>query len=64
MAPEVLTGLPLDEKADVYSYGIVLWELFTQTEPYEDHTQYKGFVKAVCQLNERPPIPSYVFYLV
>eukprot|EP01127_Copromyxa_protea_P021938 TRINITY_DN7674_c0_g1_i1.p1 TRINITY_DN7674_c0_g1~~TRINITY_DN7674_c0_g1_i1.p1 ORF type:complete len:569 (-),score=106.76 TRINITY_DN7674_c0_g1_i1:7-1713(-) len=61
MAPEVLTGQPLDEKADVYSYGIVLWELFTQTEPYEEHTQYQGFVKAVCHLNERPPIPADMF---
>lgn len=63
MAPEVLTGQPLDEKADVYSYGIVLWELFTQTEPYEDHNQYKAFVKAVCQFNERPPIPAYVIFI-
>eukprot|EP01126_Amoeba_proteus_P029272 TRINITY_DN2885_c0_g1_i6.p1 TRINITY_DN2885_c0_g1~~TRINITY_DN2885_c0_g1_i6.p1 ORF type:complete len:331 (+),score=41.96 TRINITY_DN2885_c0_g1_i6:435-1427(+) len=58
MAPEVLMGRPLTEKCDIYSYGIVVWELFTGLEPYAEHSQYKPFVKAVCQQNERPPIPS------
>ena len=62
MAPEVLQGMPLDEKADVYSYGIVLWELFTETEPFAEHSQFKTFVRAVCQLQERPPIPPYVIF--
>jgi len=34
MAPEMLLDKPYDTKADVYSFGIVLWELFTQLEPY------------------------------
>jgi serine/threonine protein kinase len=36
MAPEVLANKPYDEKADVYSYGIVLWELLTGSRPYVD----------------------------
>ena len=32
MAPEIITHAPYDEKADVYSYGILLWELLTGKE--------------------------------
>eukprot|EP00897_Mesotaenium_endlicherianum_P003302 jgi/Mesen1/29/ME1078911C05710 len=35
MAPEVLEQEPYNEKADVYSYGIVLWELVTREEPFK-----------------------------
>jgi serine/threonine protein kinase len=48
MAPEVLMGRPLSEKADVYSFGIVLWELFTYKEPFDTHDNYERFVEAVC----------------
>ena len=36
MAPEVLSLNKYSEKADVYSFGIVLWEIFTGNRPYED----------------------------
>lgn len=36
MAPEVLRNEPFDEKADVYSYGVVLWETCTGLLPWED----------------------------
>eukprot|EP00879_Flechtneria_rotunda_P007398 GHRR01007760.1.p1 GENE.GHRR01007760.1~~GHRR01007760.1.p1 ORF type:complete len:799 (+),score=316.22 GHRR01007760.1:393-2789(+) len=34
MAPEILRNEPSDEKADVYSYGVVLYELVTNQEPW------------------------------
>eukprot|EP00903_Cladosiphon_okamuranus_P005592 g5564.t1 len=34
MSPEVCKGLPYNEKADVYSFGIVLWELCTLRKPF------------------------------
>eukprot|EP00002_Diphylleia_rotans_P016600 TRINITY_DN322_c0_g2_i1.p1 TRINITY_DN322_c0_g2~~TRINITY_DN322_c0_g2_i1.p1 ORF type:complete len:2542 (+),score=316.64 TRINITY_DN322_c0_g2_i1:99-7724(+) len=34
-APEVMEGKRYSEKADVYSFGIVLWEIETQKVPYE-----------------------------
>eukprot|EP01114_Cavostelium_apophysatum_P020947 TRINITY_DN716_c2_g1_i1.p1 TRINITY_DN716_c2_g1~~TRINITY_DN716_c2_g1_i1.p1 ORF type:complete len:545 (+),score=115.02 TRINITY_DN716_c2_g1_i1:74-1708(+) len=33
-APEVLRNSRYTEKADVYSYGVVLWELYTREDPY------------------------------
>ncbi|VAI22161.1 unnamed protein product [Triticum turgidum subsp. durum] len=35
MAPEVLRSEPSNEKSDVYSYGVVLWELVTQKIPWD-----------------------------
>ena len=36
MAPEVIRHLPYGTKADVFSYGVILWELMTHRLPWED----------------------------
>ncbi|KAF6041255.1 hypothetical protein EB796_000417 [Bugula neritina] len=36
MAPEVIKNEPCSEKVDVWSYGVVLWELLTGEIPYKD----------------------------
>lgn len=58
MAPEVMLNMPFDEKADVFSFGILLWEIMTSQDPFADHEDYDVFVNAVAKLGERPPIPS------
>ncbi|KAL5196671.1 hypothetical protein ABZP36_000183 [Zizania latifolia] len=57
MAPEVIEHLPYDHRADVFSFGIVLWELLTGKLPYEDMTPLQAAV-AVVQKDLRPTIPS------
>mmetsp|Transcript_12184 Transcript_12184/g.12018 ORF Transcript_12184/g.12018 Transcript_12184/m.12018 type:complete len:113 (+) Transcript_12184:1843-2181(+) len=34
MAPEILRGEVYEESADVYSYGMILWEMITGQIPY------------------------------
>lgn len=34
MAPEVINGFKYTEKADVFSFGVILWELATRKPPY------------------------------
>jgi serine/threonine protein kinase len=57
MAPEVFLG-DYNEKCDVYSLGIVLWEMLCQKEAFEEVNQnLQTFVEAVCYNDFRPPIP-------
>nr|CAB3502513.1 unnamed protein product [Digitaria exilis] len=57
MAPEVIEHLPYDHSADVFSFGIVLWELLTGKLPYEDMTPLQAAV-AVVQKDLRPTIAA------
>eukprot|EP01126_Amoeba_proteus_P064265 TRINITY_DN8970_c0_g1_i6.p1 TRINITY_DN8970_c0_g1~~TRINITY_DN8970_c0_g1_i6.p1 ORF type:complete len:333 (-),score=68.66 TRINITY_DN8970_c0_g1_i6:567-1565(-) len=56
MAPEVLMGQPLNEKLDVYSFGLILWEIFTRTTPYAEYRNVTEFRKAICKDGVRPPM--------
>ena len=54
MAPEVLENEPYSEKADVYSYGIVLWEILAREPPFATYKPLQIAQKVVKE-GERPP---------
>ncbi len=53
MSPEQANGLPLDARSDLYSLGVVLFELVTGKEPFEAETPVALLLK---HINE--PMPS------
>ncbi|KAH7528476.1 hypothetical protein FEM48_Zijuj05G0076300 [Ziziphus jujuba var. spinosa] len=57
MAPEMIKEKHHTKKVDVYSFGIVLWELLTALTPFENMTPEQAAF-AVSQKNARPPLPS------
>ncbi|XP_019421295.1 PREDICTED: serine/threonine-protein kinase STY17-like isoform X1 [Lupinus angustifolius] len=57
MAPEVIEHKPYDQKADVFSFGISLWELLTGELPYSHLTPLQAAV-GVVQKGLRPTIPK------
>ncbi|KAK7388479.1 hypothetical protein VNO78_23295 [Psophocarpus tetragonolobus] len=60
MAPELLSGKSnmVSEKIDVYSFGIVMWELLTGNEPYAD-MHCASIIGGIVNNTLRPQIPTW-----
>mmetsp|Transcript_4999 Transcript_4999/g.8783 ORF Transcript_4999/g.8783 Transcript_4999/m.8783 type:complete len:170 (+) Transcript_4999:737-1246(+) len=56
MAPEVLANHHYAEPADVYSFGIILWELLSRECPYDGMSPIQCAL-AVLNRDARPEIP-------
>ncbi|KAH0854376.1 hypothetical protein HID58_073720 [Brassica napus] len=60
MAPELLNGSSskVSEKVDVFSFGIVLWEILTGEEPYAN-MHYGAIIGGIVNNTLRPTIPAF-----
>ncbi|PSN48755.1 hypothetical protein C0J52_08925 [Blattella germanica] len=57
MAPEIIRNEPCSEKVDIWSYGVVLWELLTCETPYKD-VDSSAIMFGVGNYSLHLPIPS------
>ncbi|CAL9067882.1 unnamed protein product [Musa banksii] len=59
MAPELLNGSSnkVSEKVDVFSFGIVMWEILTGEEPYAN-MHYGAIIGGIVNNTLRPPVPA------
>jgi hypothetical protein len=57
MAPELLRGEPVGEAADVFSYGVVLWEVLTGRAPWAELLPVQVVAAVGFQGRELPPLP-------
>ena len=58
MAPEVLANQRYAEPADVYSFGIIVWEMLTGECPYDGMSAIQCAL-AVLNRDHRPEIPDF-----
>jgi serine/threonine protein kinase len=56
LAPEVIKHARSSQFSDVYSYGIILWELATREEVYQG-LETTQIIAKVANENLRPPVP-------
>ena len=56
MAPEVIKHAKYDERIDVFSFGVILWELLTSRLPYADMPSLAA-AAGVVERGLRPPVP-------
>ncbi|TFJ88672.1 hypothetical protein NSK_000241 [Nannochloropsis salina CCMP1776] len=55
MAPEVALHKQYNQKADIFSWSFIVWEMATLTKPFEGYTKHDFFTNVV-KGGERPPL--------
>jgi serine/threonine protein kinase len=55
IAPEILQGKTADKRSDIFSLGVVLYEILTGQKPFKGET-ISALIYSI--LNDHPPMPS------
>ncbi|RHZ82274.1 hypothetical protein Glove_110g70 [Diversispora epigaea] len=63
ISPEVLSGEEYKKEADVYSFGIIVYEMVTGIPPYHDISHDKDLAIKICN-GLRPKIPFHIPKLI
>jgi serine/threonine protein kinase len=58
MAPEIFEGQAASDKADVFSFALMLWECLTGRQPWERLTNPMQIIFAVGVQGQRPALPE------
>jgi len=58
-APEIWKQEHCGTASDVYSFGIILWEILTEEEPFPQYMDVESFYDDVVINGVRPSIPAY-----
>jgi serine/threonine protein kinase len=59
MAPEVFRGKKYDQKCDIFSFGILLWEIVTRRQPFADWNDYAYTILWQVSEGRRPSTPIF-----
>ncbi|RHZ83139.1 hypothetical protein Glove_99g47 [Diversispora epigaea] len=57
MAPELLKTGKYSKETDIYSFGLIIWEICANHPPLNEHSHDTNLAMDIC-LGERPPIPE------
>ncbi|CAD6189750.1 unnamed protein product [Caenorhabditis auriculariae] len=55
MAPEIFRGENYNTKSDIYSIGIIMWQIISRRDPYPKNIDANVLLWNVCSADKRPP---------
>src|SRR6218665_1267373 len=68
IAPEIMKGQPYNEKCDIYSWALTIWECFVRRKPFYEYSNDWEFMRCKCspdyRLNDIDDMPPEINELI